>query len=266
VLVVTGGARHPFTALDDEFLVALGRQLGAALDAAVLTERLQARTEELSRLSVRMIQQHEEERRRISLELHDETAQVFSAVKLQLGVLRERSTGETAAGIESAVRLVDQGMRSIRSVTEVLRPAALDDLGLVAALRSLALDFEQTTGIEVRLEADGPTGELPADVELVLFRVMQEALSNVVRHADARVVAAHLRVRPEGVELRLVDDGQGGSAVPDIDRLQRDGHMGLAGMRERVATLGGRLSVGPAHTGGLELAIRIPLHAAKGRA
>jgi signal transduction histidine kinase len=263
VLVVVGETRHPFTALDDEFLVALGRQIGSALDSAELNARLSDRSEELSRLSVRMIQQHEEERRRLSLELHDETAQVFSAVKLQLGVLGERASGETAKGIASAVQLVDQGMRSIRSVTEMLRPAALDDLGLVAALRSLALDFEQTTGIEVRLTSEGVLAGIPADAELVLFRAMQEGLSNVVRHAGAGVVTVTLRGTGAGVRLVIADDGAGGVQVPDIDRFQRAGHMGLAGMRERIAALGGRLAVEPAAQGGLQLVIDVPLHEAE---
>lgn len=261
VLVVVGEARHPFTALDDEFLVALGRQIGSALDTAELNEQLSQRTEELSRLSVRMIQQHEEERRRLSLELHDETAQVFSAVKLQLGVLGERASGEAAQGLANAMRLVDQGMRSIRSVTEMLRPAVLDDLGLAAALRSLAAEFSQSTGIEVVLETDGDSSGLPDDVELVLFRAMQESLSNVARHAGARRVRASLRVSPTRASLVVDDDGRGGTAVRDVDGLQRAGHAGLAGMRERVASLGGRLALGPADGTGLRVAVDIPLHA-----
>ncbi len=152
-LVLVGDVRNPFTALDDAFLVALGQQIGSALDSAELTRRLQARTADLTRLSSRMIDQHEEERRRISLELHDETAQVFSAVKLQLGLLHERVSGDVAVGIERAVALVDEGMRSIRNVTETLRPTVLDDLGLVPAMRSLAVSFEGQCGIEVTLDA-----------------------------------------------------------------------------------------------------------------
>ncbi|MBC7896178.1 MAG: hypothetical protein H7066_12255 [Cytophagaceae bacterium] len=264
VLVVTGETRHPFTALDDEYLVALGRQIGEALDSAELNDRLSARTAELSRLSVRMIEQHEEERRRISLELHDETAQVFSAVKLQLGVLRERSSGAMADGIGTALQLVDQGMRSIRSVTELLRPAALDDLGLVPALRSLAQEFEQSTGIEVRMDASVVPVDLPPDAELVLFRAMQEGLSNVVRHAHARLVEVRLAGEGNNLVLTLADDGVGGRDAPDIDVLQREGHLGLAGMRERLATVGGRLVVGRGSLGGLQLNVTVPARATGG--
>ena len=141
-LVLVGDARDPFTALDDRFLVALGQQVGAALENADLYTRLQARTVELARLSARMVEQHEEERRRLSRELHDETAQVFSAVKMELGVLRD-GVGPDAGRRGSTRRsaLIDTGIRSIRNVTNDLRPSLLDDLGLLPALRSLVADF-----------------------------------------------------------------------------------------------------------------------------
>lgn len=257
-LVLVGDVRNPFTALDDAFLVALGQQIGSALDSGELTRRLQARTADLTRLSSRMIDQHEEERRRISLELHDETAQVFSAVKLQLGLLHERVSGDVAVGLERAVALVDEGMRSIRNVTETLRPTVLDDLGLVPALRSLAVGFEGQCGIEVALDATEDVLSLSEDAELALFRAMQEALSNVARHARARHVRVSLRDREGALHLEVEDDGRGASGPLDPDQLQRDGHMGLAGMRERIGSLGGTVTVTPRPSGGLRLAIRLP--------
>jgi signal transduction histidine kinase len=262
VLVVVGGARHPFTALDDAFLVALGRQLGSALDGAELNARLQGRTQELSRLSVRMIHQHEEERRRLSLELHDETAQVFSAVKLRLGVIGERTDEPTARSIAVVSDLVDQGMRSIRSVTEMLRPAALDDLGLEASLHSLALEFEQTAGLDVRLEVAGDTSIASPDAELVLFRALQEGLSNVVRHAGATRVDVALTVAGERLQLRIADNGMGTGRTLDLDELQRAGHTGLAGIRERVQALAGEVSLRRSNAGGIELLITLPVGAA----
>lgn len=263
ILVVVGEARHPFSALDDEFLIALGRQLGSALDGAELNARLKARTVELSHLSMRMIQQHEEERRRLSLELHDETAQVFSAVKLKLGVLGEQVDAEMARSIEKVAELVDQGMQSIRSVTEMLRPAALDDLGLDAALRSLALQFEDSTGIEVRLTTRGETHSIGAEAELALFRAMQEGLSNVARHADARLVSASLTINDGRAVLELSDDGTATPLDVNIDRLQRNGHMGLAGIRQRAEALGGRLAVQRGAHGGLQITLEVPGNSAE---
>ncbi|MEP7383134.1 MAG: sensor histidine kinase, partial [Gemmatimonadota bacterium] len=206
----------------------------------------------------RMIDQHEEERRRISLELHDETAQVFSAVKLQLGLLHERVSGDVATGLERAVALVDEGMRSIRNVTETLRPTVLDDLGLVPAMRSLAVSFEGQCGIEVSLEAPEEGLALSDDAELALFRAMQEALSNVARHARARHVRVSLRDLEGVLHLEVEDDGRGVDGPLDPERLQREGHMGLAGMRERIGSLGGSVTVGACRDGGLHLSIRVP--------
>jgi signal transduction histidine kinase len=243
-LVMVGDARDPFGALDETFLVALGRQIGSALAGADLTRRLRERGEELARLSTRMVRQHEEERRRLSRELHDETAQVFSVVKLQLGVLKEQSDGATAQGLARALDLVDTGIRSIRNVTETLRPAVLDELGLVPALRSLAADTSQRCGLRVEMETPTSLPPLTAEAELALFRAMQESLSNVVRHAHAHTVHVGVRAHELGVELAVRDDGRG---MRDGGRA---GGMGLAGMRERIAALGGQLSVASAERGG----------------
>jgi signal transduction histidine kinase len=264
-LLLIGDARNPFSALDDTFLIALGQQVGSAMDGAELTRRLRARTGELTRLSARMIEQHEEERRRLSLELHDETAQVFSAVKLQLGLLRERADGELAAGLERAELLVDAGMQSIRDVTETLRPTALDDLGLVPALRSLATDFASKCGIAVDLAAPDESPDLSPEAELALFRALQEALANVARHSGATRVRVLLEDREEAIGLSISDDGVGGVGAPDLPRLEREGHMGLAGMRERLHALGGSLVVERAAEGGMRLDLRVPRRAGAAR-
>ena len=248
-LVLVGEARDPFTALDDRFLVALGQQVGAALENADLYTRLEARTVELARLSARMIEQQEEERRRLSRELHDETAQVFSAVKMELGVLREGVSPEQAARLDQAITLIDTGIRSIRNVTNDLRPSILDDLGLLPALRSLVAEFAERSGIRTGLVAPGALPPLSKEAELALFRALQEALSNVLRHAGARTVEVGISVNPAGVLLAVRDDGRG---PPELapEWLEQAGHMGLAGMRERIKALGGSVRFGRAHDRG----------------
>ncbi|MBC7894021.1 MAG: GAF domain-containing sensor histidine kinase, partial [Cytophagaceae bacterium] len=260
-LLIVGDARDPFAALDDTFLVALGRQIGGALEGAELTRRLTARSAELTRLSARMIGHHEAERRRISLELHDETAQVFSVVKLQLGVLRERVDPGTAEHLARVLELVDTGMQSIRDVTETLRPSLLDDLGLLPAIRSLAADYPRRSGIAVRLDAPDELPALDPDAELALFRAMQEALSNVARHAGAERVEVRLTSEGGIVELDVRDDGLGFPADADLARFEREGHLGLAGMRERIASLGGTVQVAPAEPRGAHVRIRLPVSA-----
>jgi signal transduction histidine kinase len=258
-LVLIGDARDPFTALDEQFLVALGHQVGAALENANLYTRLQARTFELARLSARMVQQHEEERRRLSRELHDETAQVFSAVKMELGVLRDGLAPAQTGRLDQALELIDAGISSIRNVTNDLRPSLLDDLGLLPALRSLVADFASRSGLEVTLDAPYVLPMLSKDAELALFRALQEALSNVRRHAGAAHVRVELGAAAGRVRLAVQDDGRGPpEATPE--QLERDGHMGLAGMRERISALGGAVRFGRTDGAGATLEVVVPLN------
>jgi signal transduction histidine kinase len=257
-LVLVGDARDPFTALDDRFLVALGQQVGAALENADLYRRLELRTIELARLSASMVQQHEEERRRLSRELHDETAQVFTAVKMELGVLRDGVSPPQAARLDQVLGLIDTGIRSIRNVTNDLRPSLLDDLGLLPALRSLVADCSERTGIAIGLAAPAVLPRLSSEAELALFRALQEALSNVLRHAGASTVDVGISVRRGGVLLEVRDDGRGfpPDATPEL--LERRGHMGLAGMRERIGALGGTVRVHGKPGSGALLEVLVP--------
>lgn len=257
-LVLVGDARDPFTALGDDFLLALGRQVGAALEQADLTRRLEDRSAELSRLSRRMVAQHEEERRRLSRELHDETAQVLSAVKMELGVLRDSlSTAETAR-LDRALSLVDTGIRGIRNVVNDLRPSLLDDLGLLPALRSMSGEFQSRSGIAVTLAAPDRLPALSKDAEVALFRALQEALSNVALHSGAGSVTISIGAAGGAIRLEVTDDGRGAPHV-DVARFELEGHMGLAGMRERILALGGSvvLGRGPGDTGS-RLLITLP--------
>ncbi|MEP6573426.1 MAG: GAF domain-containing sensor histidine kinase [Gemmatimonadota bacterium] len=252
-LIIVGDARDPFTALADDFLVALGQQVGAALENADLYRRLKVRTAELERLSARMIQQHEEQRRGISLELHDETAQVFSAVKLQLGVLRERAEPATAERLSRVLTLVDAGMKSIRNVTSQLRPSLLDDLGLLPALRALVSDFGERSGLQMAFDAPPTLPPLSADAELALFRALQEGLSNVARHAGAASISVRLRADDGVISLRVVDDGRGLA-----NGTWENGRMGLSGMRERITALGGQVNLSGEQGQGCRLEVVLP--------
>jgi signal transduction histidine kinase len=257
-LALVGDARDPFTALDDRFLVALGQQVGAALENADLYRRLETRTVELARLSSRMVEQHEEERRRLSRELHDETGQVFSAVRIELGVIRDGAPPAQTARLDQVLGLIDTGIRSIRNVTNDLRPSLLDDLGLLPALRSLVADFSERSGMRVGLAAPAALPPLSGKAELALFRALQEALSNVLRHAEARSVDIGISVNREGVLLEVRDDGRGLAADATPERLERAGHMGLAGMRERIGALGGTVHFRGTPGAGALLEVLVP--------
>ena len=254
-LVVVGEARDPFTVLDSRFLVAFGQQVGAALENEDLHRSLESRTEELERLQARMVHQHEEERNRLWRELHDETAQVLAALNMQLGLLQERSDPEMAEGLDRAKTLVGEGIKSIRSVTRNLRPGAIDDLGLVPALRALARDFEAEDTLQVVF--DGPTTEtsVGTDAELVLYRALQEALSNAVRHGGCTRVDVRLSLEEDHALLTVLDNGRG---MPEdaLQNLRSRG--GLAGVRERVAAVQGDFEVGNGADGGARVRIQVP--------
>jgi signal transduction histidine kinase len=204
-----------------------------------------------------MVRQHEEERRRLSLELHDETAQVFAAVKLQLGVAREEAAPALAARLDRSLDLVDAGLRSIRRVTDSLRPALLDDIGLVPALRSLVADFREQSGLAITVAAPEQLPVLTADADLALFRALQEGLANVARHAAAERVHVVISADGHEVMLRVEDDGVGVDPR-GLASLAGQGHAGLAGMRERVETLGGAVEIASAPGQGLRLLVRLP--------
>ena len=214
------------------------------------------RTSQLERLSTRIVQQHEEERRRVSLELHDQTAQVWAAVKMQLGLLREGSPAELSARFDRTLELVDTGIQSIRSVTTNLRPPLLDDMGLGPALRALAETFEAQSNLGVAVHLPPEMPAVAPDAALALFRAVQEALSNVARHSSA--TAAEVRVSSRDGELMLTisDNGRG---FPDADLTSgvTRTSLGLAGMWERIAALRG--SVTFTTDAGAMVTVRIPL-------
>lgn len=259
-VVVVGEARDPFTVLDNRFLLAFGQQVGAALANEELHRDLRARTEELERLQARMVHQHEEERNRLWRELHDETAQVLAALNLQLGVIAERSDATLAPSVGRARTLLGEGIKSIRSVTRDLRPVALDDLGLIPAMRALARDFRDSGAFEIDFAAPAVAMPLTSEGESALYRSMQEALSNAARHGRPGRVTISLRGDDDMATLVVADDGCGFPA-DSTNALRSRG--GLAGIRERVTALGGHVTVENAPEGGARVSVRVPFGAGR---
>ncbi len=263
-VVIVARARDPFASMDRDFLRALGQQIGAALQHAELYAALEARSAELRRASASLLRAAEGERRRLARELHDETGQVVTAIKLELAEL-ERMVGavpEAADAVRRAGDLAGRAIESIRATARGLRPAVLDDLGFVPAIRALTEEFAGRTGVAVDLQA-APLPAAPApEVEVALYRVIQEALTNVARHSGARRVTVALA--PQGPELVLTvsDDGRGFDA-PAGSR-PGDGRAGIAGMRERVVGAGGRFTISGERGHGVRLEARLPLGEGEG--
>ncbi|HSH76645.1 MAG TPA: GAF domain-containing sensor histidine kinase, partial [Longimicrobiales bacterium] len=257
-LVVVGEARDPFTVLDNRFLLAFGQQVGAALANEELHESLEARTQELERLQARMVRQHEEERNRLWRELHDETAQVLAALNLQLGLVEERGDASIAPALQRARTLVGEGIKSIRAVTRDLRPMALDDLGLLPALRALARDFQAHDAFEISFDAPDALPGLAADAEVALYRSLQEALANSARHGPCTRVDVRLEAARGCARLTVTDDGPG---FPEDAARRLRSRGGLAGLRERITALGGELAFGNENGGGARVSVRVPFAA-----
>ncbi len=252
------GEWHPWGYyLDIVFELAVGIGFGVMVLSELAT-RLEVRTKELAHLSTRMVRQHEEERRRLQRDLHDETAQTFSAVKMEVGMLREGADDVARDRLDHVLALVDGGLRGIRRVMHDLRPALLDDLGLLPAIRSLADDVRERGALTVDTELPAISPALTVEAELALFRAAQEALANVVRHAEASRVTVHLRIDGPRLRLTVRDNGRGLStgAGPATSRAN---HVGLAGMRERIMALGGSVDVQPVVPSGVLVTVELPL-------
>ena len=257
--VIVARARDPFASMDRRFLRALGQQIGAALQHAELYAALEERSTELRRASASLLRAAETERLRIARELHDETGQVLTAIKLELAEL-ERLVAGSPTGKEAARRAADlagRALQSIRATARGLRPAVLDDLGFVPALRTLAEEFAGRTGVAVDLRA-APLARPPGpEVQVAMYRVLQEALTNVARHAAATRVDITLDAESGEVVLAVRDDGCGF----DVEHATTPGDVraGLAGMKERVVGAGGRFSISSAPGRGARLEARLPL-------
>lgn len=219
---------------------------------AGLEARVAARTAELRALGGRLVRVQEEERARISRDLHDELGQTLTGLRLRLTAIEAR-LGEPAAAaaqVEQAMAAVDGAVEDVRRLAHNLRPPALDALGLPTALRGHAERWAETAGLT--LEVDFAAIDPPAEVAEVLFRVGQEALTNVARHAAATRVRLALGAADDGWRLVVEDDGRGLRAGAE------GGGLGLVGARERVEGLGGYLDVEPGPTGGVRLLAWVP--------
>jgi two-component system sensor histidine kinase UhpB len=192
------------------------------------------------------------ERRRIARELHDEVGQTMTGVLFQLKRLGEHIPEDRSAELAEAQAAVRTCLEEVRRISRELRPEVLDDLGLASALTELATTFSRRTGITVRrrLEADLPPFD--RDLELALYRVAQESLTNVARHADASEVVLSLERSDGHVTLRVQDDGRG----VDGDAVEGGG---LRGIREHALIVGGTLTIGSGPGGGLEIALEAPI-------
>ena len=218
-----------------------------------LIRRLEWQTAELGRVSWQILEDQEATARRFSHELHDELGQSLTAVKTNLSALH--TGGGNGARLADCLRLVDEAIGNVRQMSQLLRPTILDDFGLEAGLRWLAEGFSTRTGIEVSVDSNC-SGRLADETETHLFRIAQEALTNVARHSGAKHVRMKLESAAGEIRLTIEDDGHGlpaGSAAPPNGR-----GLGLIGMRARARSAGGDVAVHSRPGQGVLIEVRVP--------
>ena len=246
-----------------QLMAGIARQLALSIENARLTWRAQRHEKLLAELLDQVVDAQEAERQRIARELHDATGQSLTAISLGLrgiGRLVEEQAPTVAAQLREVESYSTSALGELRRIMADLRPSQLDDLGLVAALRWYVQSYEQRRNVKAEFMMQGETVRLPAETETVLFRITQEALTNVAKHAEATRVVVRLTIAADAVTVEIEDNGRGFEA----DRIRHSEQpslsgWGLVGMRERTRLLGGECMIQSTPGEGSRIRVRIPL-------
>jgi signal transduction histidine kinase len=229
--------RAPLSAAEQELLADLGRQAGVAVHAVALTA-------DLARSRERLVVTREEERRRLRRDLHDGLGPTLAAITMRADAAGRAVTEDPATARDALAHIktdAQLAVSEVRRLVQDLRPPVLDERGLVAAVRAGAERYEP--GLEVTVRSAGDLGELPAGVEVAAYRIIGEALANVVKHADAGTARVRITRTGQALDVEVSDDGRG------LDRGRVGAGAGLSTMAERAEELGGRCSVTTDSTG-----------------
>ncbi len=242
--------RAPLTGVDSQ-----ADQLASAFNMV-----LEALDDASHQRASQIINAQERERQRIARELHDETSQVLTSLLISLAVLEESvETQEARERIAETRALAHSTLRAIRNLSIDLRPSALDDLGLLPALRWYVKEYQRKCSIEVEFQATGFKERLPAEMETALYRIVQESLTNTAKHANARRVTIMLKEDSNTIYARIADDGRGFDYEALLKTPNQELGLGLAGMHERAVLLDGALIIHSAPGQGTTIEVNIPL-------
>jgi two-component system sensor histidine kinase UhpB len=241
--------RAPLTGVDPE-ADQLAETFNTMLETLDNATRLRA---------IQIINAQEQERKRIARELHDETSQVLTSLLISLAILEESVTTQAARDrIADTRKLAHQTLRAIRNLSIDLRPSALDDLGLLPAIRWYIKEYQQKCTIEVEFSATGFKERLPAELETALYRIVQEALTNIARHAMATHIVVTMNEDAEAVYVTIRDNGIGFDVDTVLKTPYQERGLGLAGMSERAVLLDGTLNIHSAVGHGTTIQVQIP--------
>lgn len=266
ILVLIDPDQHSIASSDLDFLTAVGRQIGIAVENALLFDALKEKEKARSELLAKTIDVQEEERQRIARELHDETSQTLTAlnVGLKTALLAPAQTPEDVKRRLAPLKTQAAGMlEEIQRMIHDLRPSLLDDLGLISAIDWYAEARLKSQGIQVEWEVIGTQRRFPRELETALFRVAQEAISNIARHAQAENVSIFLGYEDGIVTLEIEDDGKGIEGTETDPNVRGKHTFGILGMRERVNLFGGDFIIDSKVGQGTRIKARIPVQEAE---
>jgi signal transduction histidine kinase len=243
-----------------------GLIVGSVVVIEDVTERVRAQkglresADRMQHLSRRLLEIQEEERRHLARELHDEVGQVLTSLRLMLKPDGDFTAAAAKAGFERASALVDELLEMVRQLSFDLRPAELDKLGLVPGLLALFARYSRQTGVLVNFKHQGANGRFTPEVETTAYRIVQEALTNVARHAAVAEVTVRVWTSADMLSAQIEDQGRGFDAE---DALARPRSGGLPGMQERITLLGGRLTIESRPGAGTQITAELPLSEAE---
>ena len=238
-----------------ELMRAIADRSALAIDRMQMTEALRERESRIAELSAHLLRVQEEERKHISRELHDETGQGLMVTRLYLGMLEASLRSRSSqVKIQEALAVVDRTIEGLRRMISRLSPLVLQELGLAAAIRKEAKDLTKNTGVKTRVILPDELGRLGPDTETAIYRVVQEALHNVAKHAQAKNVTVQLMGEQGAIKLLVEDDGVGFLQKG----VSRGRSFGLAGMRERIAALSGTVRVRSGKGRGTRIEVTVP--------
>jgi PAS domain S-box-containing protein len=252
---------HEFVGREMRLLNSLAEKHSIAMVNAQLYAVLLQREKELEILAGARVQAQEDERKRIAREIHDGLGQMLTAIKFNLEILEDMiSAGQEGQDrIRDMKGLLDDVMKEAREISYNLMPSVLDDFGLVPALQLLSEQFSNRTDVKVQFHTSGAIDRLDPQIEIGLYRIAQESLNNVVKHAEATEVNVQFIHYTKGIRLIIEDNGKGITEKPNIVRATGKGGTGLVSMRERAASFGGTLTIDSTPKNGTFITVEIPL-------
>ncbi len=264
VLGVLGVASEDASAFSPEevkLLEAVGQQLGIAVENARLWNDLREKERVRGQLLEKVIGAQEEERKRIARELHDDTGQALTSLMVGLRAASDACDAATRAQFERLRQIAAETLESVKRLARELRPAALDDLGLAAALERYVANYRATYGLNADLQMTGfqNNARLPAEIELALYRIIQEALTNIAKHARAKNASIVVERKRASVVAIVEDDGQGFDVRAVLESPLEESKLGLHGMRERAELVGGHLQIESAPGQGSSVFVEVPI-------